>query len=272
MKKTIITLLVAFAAMTACAQFYGVDINKLGPVLKQAQALPRDNAMIIVKSIMTATEKNPMAFRKTLEFVEIHLGNPADSLHNEDMYLAALEHAAKSYVLSSSEKERPQLLLEMAKKNATGTKAADLEYVTPDGKTHRLSEANGKLTLVYFNDPECDACQQVKQNLDASSVKDLAKAGQLNVVAINPVNNEKKWKKAEFPAWMTNGWDKKQQIENEEVYVMPVSLPVFYLLAADGTVLLKNEPSLKRIEAALAKAVAAKDLPSADLVKLLFNK
>ena len=70
---------------------------------------------------------------------------------------------------------------------------------------------------------------------------------------------------------MVNGWDKKQAIENDGIYAMPATLPVFYLLAPDNTVLMKNEPSLKRIESALGKVMTSSDKNPKSLAKLLFN-
>ena len=105
----------------------------------------------------------------------------------------------------------------------------------------------------------------------SQTLKSYVDQGLLKVIGIYPESNEKLWKKSTFPSWIVNGWDKKQQIENEGTYVMPTSLPVFYLLAPDKTVLLKNEPSLKRIESALDKVILSADKTPQSLVTLLFN-
>lgn len=273
MKKLIFSAILAITAcLSGSAQFYGIDVDKLSLLFQQAAKLPQENAVIVVSSTMNALAQNPQGYRKALEFAENRLGNPADSLHNEEMYIACLEHAANGYVLGNNEKERPKLLLDMAKKNRIGTMAADIEYVTTDGKTHHLNAPCEQYTLLYFNDPDCDACQKVKANLENSAtVKDLVNQNLLKVVAIYPESNQKLWKKASYPTWMINGWDKKQAIENEGTYVMPATLPVFYLLAPDKTVLMKNEPSLKRIESALTKVMTSADNNPQSLAKLLFN-
>ena len=273
MRKLIFSAFLAIAACMSCsAQFYGVDVDKLSLLFKQAGKLPYDNAMIVMNSTMTALSQNPQGYRKALELAENQLGNTADSLHNEELYIACLEHAASSFVLGSSEKERPKMLLEMAKKNRIGTTAADIEYVTPDGKEHHLNEPCEQYTLLYFNDPDCDACQKVKANMEQSTtLKSLVDQALLRVVAIYPDNNQKLWKKSKFPAWMVNGWDKKQAIENDGTYILPATLPVFYLLAPDNTVLMKNEPSLKRIEGALSRVMTSSDKDPQSLAKMLFN-
>lgn len=274
MKKLIFSAILALGSCLGChAQFQGIDVDKLALLVQQASTLPRDNALLVMNSTMTALSENPMGYRKALEFAETRLGNPADSLHNEDLFIACLEHATKSYVLGNSEKDRPRLLLEAARKNRIGTPAADIEYVTADGKSHHLTEACEQYTLVYFNDPDCDACEKVKTRMAQSqTLKSYVDQGLLKVVAIYPEDNQKLWKKATYPTWMVNGWDKKQQIENDGTYMMPASLPVFYLLSPDKTVLMKNEPSLNRIEAALAKVMVSADKDPQSLVTLLFNR
>jgi hypothetical protein len=273
MRKLIFCVMLACAScLISHAQFQGIDVDKLSLLVKQASTLPMDNAILVMKSTMTALSDNPMGYRKALEFAESHLGNPADSLHNEELYITCLEHATQSYVLGKSEKDRPRLLLESAKKNRIGTAASDLVYVTPDGQTHHLTEACDQYTLVYFNDPDCDACEKVKARMDQSpTLKSYVDQGLLQVIAIYPEDNQKLWKKASYPAWMINGWDKKQTIENEGTYMMPASLPVFYLLSPDKIVLMKNEPSLNRIEAALNKVMASANKDPQALAALLFN-
>lgn len=273
MRKLFLFIILSIASCLGCsAQFYGIDLDKLSLLVRQASTLPKDNALLVMNSTMTALSENPSGYRKALEFAESRLGNPADSMHNEELYIACLEHATTSYVLGNSEKERPRLLLEAAKKNRIGTPASDLEYVTPDGQTHHLSEACEQYTLVYFNDPDCDACARVKSRMEQSqTLKGYVDQGLLKVIGIYPESNEKLWKKSTFPSWIVNGWDKKQQIENESTYAMPASLPVFYLLAPDKTVLLKNEPSLKRIESALDKVMLSTDKNPQSLATLLFN-
>ena len=222
-----------------------------------------------MQSTLTALESDSKAYRKAAEIVE-RLGDPADSLHNEELYVTALNKLANSFVLSNTEKERPKLLLEMASKNHVGTNATDIEYATTDGKTHRLLE-NDKIKLIFFNDLNCDACTKTKKAIsESTALSELVKQGQLQVISIYTGNNQKAWKNNAIPDWVVNGWDKKQQIEKDEAYVL-MTTPLFYLLNSDNTVLVKNEPSLSRIEKALGILSANADKNSQELIKLLFN-
>ncbi|MBR6249114.1 MAG: DUF5106 domain-containing protein [Muribaculaceae bacterium] len=270
MKKIGFIALFALVNLMASAQFYGVDTDKLTGLVMQLSNFPQDNAVMILQSTLNSLAEQPKSYRKAVEMIE-RMGDPADSLHNEVLYAAGLSHVVSSYVLSGSEKARPQAMLAVAKKNAIGGAATDVQLTLADGKTTQLLAGNGKPTLVYFNDPSCEACHQVKANLEASKlVKDMAEGGELNVVAVYPGKEQKQWKRNTFEPWIVNGYDKAQAIEENDAYALP-TMPLFYLLAADGTVLIKNEPSLSRIENALNMLKLNPDKDNATLVKLLFN-
>lgn len=275
MKKFFLSIVLAFTLSNiAQAQnaFFGVNPEKFTSLLTQVQKMPRENALMIVDQTMKLMGETPKGYRRVLELTLPRLGEPTDSLHNEDLYIAVLKHAASSSVLSSSEKARPQALLESALKNSAGTVAADIDYVTLDGTKGNLLNNDNKFTLVYFNDPDCDACAKVKENLDASSaVKQAVETGLLRLVAINPMSNEKQWKKAKMPQWIINGWNKSQSINEGGSYDLP-TLPVFFVLGRDNTVLAKNEASLKRVERIVATIMANSSKDSNTLVNMVFNK
>lgn len=273
MKKFILSLALTLAmgnVAHAQDQFFGINPDKFIALISTAKKMPHDNAMLIVGQTMKVLSTSPKGYRKALDTAIMRLSDPTDSIHNEEMLIAILTDASKSMVLSNNERMRPQALLESALKNRIGTKAADVDFVSTDGKTYNLLNNDNRFTLVYFNDPDCDACGKVKENLAASTVvKQAFDTGLLKVVAINPMNNEKEWKKVQMPSWIVNGWNKSQTINNGS-YDLP-NLPVFFLLGRDNTVLLKNEASLKNIEKAIKTVMTKCDEDPTTLAKLLFN-
>ena len=269
MKKFLLSCLVALACISAQAQFFGVDTDKLNTLFNGLNKLPHDNAVMILKSTMNTLSNDPKAYRKAVEIIE-RMGNPADSLHNEVLYTEGLKTITSSFVLGASELDRPKLLLEMAQKNNSGSKATDIQYVTADGNTHHLLDGD-KPKLIFFNDLDCDACTKAKQAMAASqTIKAAVEQGKLQVIAIYTGTSEKAWKKAEYPAWVTCGWDKTQQVEGAEAYVLPTT-PLFYLLNSDNTVLIKNEPSLSRMEKAVEAMTTSTEASSIKLAKLLYS-
>ena len=118
MKKILFSMMAVLMGFgTIQAQFFGVDTDRLSTLITSAQALPQDNAVLILNSTLKAMENDGKAYRKVVEFVE-RMGDPTDSLHNEVLYTEGLKNVVNSFVLSNSEKERPKALLALAQKNA----------------------------------------------------------------------------------------------------------------------------------------------------------
>ena len=135
-----------------------------------------------------------------------------------------------------------------------GSVAADFDYVVAGDKaTHHLKDLKADNILVYFNNPDCESCEAVKQRLAENElINNLVNDKKLIVLAIYPYDDQKLWKKAKYPKMMINGWNQSHQIEYAELYDLP-TLPCFYLLDKDYKVLIKNEGSLNKVEAMLKK-------------------
>lgn len=274
MKKLILGIVIALATINATqaqTPFFGVDQNKVVSLVSQAEKMPHDNAILIINTTFQALSNNPKAYRKALDTVLPRLSEPTDSMHNEELYITVLKHATSSLTLTNSEKELPKALLQQALKNKVGDPATDIDFVTTDGKKQNLLNNDNKYTLVYFNDPDCDACAKVKENLNVSeTIKKAVADGKMRVVAINPMSNEKLWKKTSMPEWIVNGWNKSQSINNDGTYDLP-TLPVFFLLSTDNTVLLKNEASLQRVEKVVEKILNGNATSAEEIIKNIFN-
>ena len=257
MKKIIFTAIVALAGcfsihgqMLPTPEKYTEYINQVYEIA----AADQTKAEFLMNTTMEALSKDPKAYRQMMELAERRFSDAADPIHNEGLYMAVLKHATEKFVLSSAEKEKQRLLLEGAKKNMIGTVAADFDYVTPkDKKTHHLKDLKADYILVYFNNPDCESCEAVKERLASNElINQLINDKKLTVLGIYPYDDQKLWKKAKYPNMMINGWNQSRQIEYAELYDLP-TLPCFYLLDHDYKVLIKNEGSLNKVEAMLKK-------------------
>ena len=252
MKKLIFTALLAIAGwLTSQAQSMPAP-EKYNEFIEQVAAQDAFNAEFLMEATMESLKDNPKGYRQMLELAERRFSDPADPIHNENLYMVVLKHATEKYVLSNTEKEKHRLLLEGAKKNMIGTVAADFDYVTPNDKNvHNLKDLKANHILVYFNNPDCESCEVVKQRLAENEyINQLIRDKKLIVLAIYPYEDQKLWKKTSYPKMMINGWNKSHNIEYGELYDLP-TLPCFYLLDQNFTVLVKNEGSLNKVEAKL---------------------
>ncbi len=258
MKKLILAAMVAIAGWLN-GQAQGMPApEKYNDYLEQVVKMDQVKAEFLINATLETLATDPKGYRQMLELAEKRFSDPADPLHNEGLYMAVLKHATEKFVLSAAEKEKQRLLLEGAKKNMEGSIAADFDYITPKDKTARhLKELKADYILVYFNNPDCESCETVKQRLAENElINQLVTDKKLIVLAIYPYDDQKLWKKAKYPDMMINGWNQSRQIEYAELYDLP-TLPCFYLLNKDYKVLIKNEGSLNKVEAKLKELTTA---------------
>ena len=233
------------------------------------------NWLLIITAVFTlqciaATNENNTLER--LRFAEQHYASPADSLHNEEAYIAALLDVINDSTLDENEKVRPRFLLESAMKNRIGTVAADLELSNPDGNTCHLHQLDSVLTLLFFNSPDCGSCQINKERLDTiQDINDYVNAGLLQIVAIYPYDDKDLWCNTNYPSNMLNFWNEDQAVYEDDVYDLPC-IPVYYLLNRDRRVLIKNEVSLNRMMRALERILLSSDRSTDTLLHLLYNQ
>jgi len=261
MKKLILATIVAIAGwFNAQAQSVPAP-EKYNAFIEQVAAMEQNKAEFLMTATMETLAKDPKAYRQMMELAERRFSDAADPIHNEGLYMTVLKHTTEKFVLSSAEKEKQRLLLEGAKKNQIGSIAADFDYVTPDNNTvHQLKELKADHILVYFNNPDCESCETVKQRLANNElINELIKEKKLIVLAIYPYDDQKLWKKASYPKMMINGWNQSRKIEYAELYDLP-TLPCFYLLDKDYKVLIKNEGSLNKVEAMLKSLTTAQEV------------
>ena len=228
--------------------------EKYNQLLEQMVNLEQRKAEFLMNATMETLAKDPKGYRQMMELAERRFSDAADPIHNEGLYMVVLKHVTENFVLSNAEKEKQRLLLEGAKKNMIGSVAADFDYVVAGDKaTHHLKDLKADNILVYFNNPDCESCEAVKQRLAENElINNLVNDKKLIVLAIYPYDDQKLWKKAKYPKMMINGWNQNHQIEYAELYDLP-TLPCFYLLDKDYKVLIKNEGSLNKVEAMLKK-------------------
>jgi len=245
--------------------------EKYNKLLEQVVQMEQSRAEFLMKATMETLAKDPKGYRQMMELAEKRFSDAADPLHNEGLYMVVLKHATENFVLSNAEKERQRLLLEGAKKNRIGSVAADFDYVIPNDKSVRhLKDIKCNYILVYFNNPDCEACETAKQRLASSElINKMVDENKLVVLAIYPYDDQKLWKKAKYPKIMINGWNQSRQIEYNELYDLP-TLPCFYLLDKDYKVLIKNEGSLNKVEAMLKELTTVMEMAPAPATEAPF--
>lgn len=237
------------------------DMERMGPAvvgyLQLLASVPAQDAAWSISGMLDkAMAGNYAAFERFTEWYEEALYDPNSPLRNEELYIPVLRYIVASPRVDSLMKLRPRSQLDMALRNRPGDVATDFAYTTPDGRAQRLSALKARFTLLYFYNPDCPACREIKDYIRSSQVfGDWMKKG-LRVLAVYPDEDLALWQQrlSQMPEGWTVGCDKEHKLMNERLYDLK-AIPTLYLLAGDKWVILKDAP-VEVVEAWLAAEAA----------------
>lgn len=222
------------------------DMERMGPAvvgyLQLLASVPAQDAAGSISGMLDkAMEGNYAAFERFTEWYEETLYDPNSPLRNEELYIPVLEYTVSSPRVDSLMKLRPRSQLDMALRNRHGDVAADFAYTTPDGRAHRLSGLKARFTLLYFYNPDCPACREIKDYIGTSQhFGDWMEKG-LRVLAVYPDEDLTLWRErlSQMPEGWIVGCDKGHKLMDERLYDLK-AIPTLYLLDGDKRVILKD--------------------------------
>ena len=206
-----------------------------------AEPQARRNA---VDRLMTAAQADSTAYYKLADIAEKYLYDPNSPMLSEDIYILFLEKLADSPLAGEYGALRYRYQLEAALKNRPGDIAADLTYVTREGRSCRLhsTPVDGALLIIFY-DPECDHCKGIMASIYGdASISDAVADGRLAVLALCSEGTREQWESTagSLPAEWGVGYV-TSDITGRQIYVLR-AMPTLYLLDADKRVVLKDAP------------------------------
>lgn len=200
-----------------------------------------DNAAVASAAarLMRRAEADSQAYTIIAETAEKYLYEPDSPMCDDNYYMMFLEAMLDSDALDEYEKIRPAYQLDTARKNRTGTVAADFAYVDRNGTRHTLHDTDAGLLLVIFYDPDCTHCMEVIATLRASAeITQATESGQLTVVAVFADGDAASWRRGTLPDTWVDALD-LTGVQEQALYAFK-QLPATYLLDSDKTVLMKD--------------------------------
>lgn len=169
-----------------------------------------------------------------------YLAESQSPVFNEELYIMMLQSLLSSDMLDSARRAKYRVILNTEMKNRVGEVATDFEFMLRDGERGRLSEINAKYILVFFSDPDCDRCNLVKAQIDASAVVRIKLLlGDLALLSVCVEGDTDAWKRIKTPDEWIDACDEKCAIYDQELYDIP-GLPSFYLLDSSHRVILRD--------------------------------
>lgn len=169
-----------------------------------------------------------------------YLAESQSPVFNDELYIMMLQSLLSSDMLDSARRAKYSVILNTEMKNRVGEVATDFEFMLRDGGRGRLSEINAKYILVFFSDPDCDRCNLVKAQIDASAVVRIKLLlGDLALLSVCVEGDTDAWKRIKTPDEWIDACDEKCAIYDQELYDIP-GLPSFYLLDSSHRVILRD--------------------------------
>lgn len=169
-----------------------------------------------------------------------YLAESQSPVFNEELYIMMLQSLLSSDMLDSARRAKYSVILNTEIKNRVGEVATDFEFMLRDGERGRLSEIDAKYILVFFSDPDCDRCNSVKAQIDASAVVRIKLLlGDLALLSVCVEGDTDAWKRIKTPDEWIDACDEKGEIYDQELYDIP-GLPSFYLLDSSHRVILRD--------------------------------
>lgn len=195
-----------------------------------------------MENMMQKAESDSIAYMRFVNICEKYLYGANSPYRSDELYIPVLQSIINTNIIDENHKIVAEYRLRMAMKNRIGNHAADFEYTLASGITHRLYDIKAEFVLLFINNPECNACKEYAERIQASQViQQLIREKLLTVLAVYPDADLDEWRnyRTQIPANWINAYDKKLAIRNDEIYDLR-AIPTLYLLDKDKKVLLKD--------------------------------
>ena len=190
---------------------------------------------------------------QTVALATRYFYDPNSPVRSEDLYLPFVSKLAASALIDPDYRHAYEWDARMCALNRAGTPAADFVFIDTAGKRRTLYGIKAQRTLLIFGNPDCTACKEIMETMNAYPEISLQiAAGTLKVVDIFIDEDIDLWRGRmdAYPASWINGYDPSFTIRTELIYNVR-AVPSPYLLDAKKTVLLKDATPEKVLGALL---------------------
>ena len=163
-------------------------------------------------------------------------------VRNEEMFIRLCRSMESVPQVEVVLKQRASFARRLAEKNRVGQSAIDFTYTLASGKQGRMYGLKADYTLLFFYNPDCHTCMEIKNAMKQSSrLKEWVSSGKMKVLTLYPDEDVALWRGHlnELSNEWVNGYDKGQVLTHELLYDLS-AIPSFYLLDKDKKVLLKD--------------------------------
>jgi hypothetical protein len=215
----------------------------------------KDGGVALVKSLMEKAGQNAPMMDMFFRIARAVFYDPNSLLRNDELYLPVLEAIYDSPIVSEESRAYAAETMMLVSRNCPGNPAEDFSFLTIQNRPGSLYGIRAPYTLVFFSNPGCNMCRDIREAMSASSlIGEMVRSRKLTVLALYPDEDTELWLsyKDEIPSEWINARDPGCTISSSGLYDLK-AIPSLYLLDADKTVLLKDCTEVRQIEAALSE-------------------
>ena len=212
-----------------------------------------DMGLECVESVMYRASAHERAFGMFVMAARQVLADPNSDLRDDELYMPVLRARIASPFTDEVSRERCRYRLGILSQNRLGHKANNIRYTLVDGFEGTLYGIKAEYTLVFINNPGCEMCRKVREEICSSDLLSrYISSGRLKVLAIYPDQDLDEWLRyrSEMPSSWINGYDRECVMRTDGTYNL-AAIPSLYLLDKDKTVLVKDAVSIPLIESAI---------------------
>lgn len=228
----------------------GYDEASLRAYVLGTPATSESKALASLDSILVAASNDSVVFRKTVSFLTEPFSSPNSSYRNQHLYAKLLEAEMQSNWFLAEEKGIAKGKLTLLQQNNLGNVANDFPYTTPGGAVLQMHAINANFLLLYFNNPECEACKEMKASLAGSAIiTQKIKSGELKVLSVYMGTDKANWRShlGEYPKPWLQGIGEDATLYKAKKYDLS-AIPTMYLLDKDKRVLMRDYFTTQSIE------------------------
>ncbi len=217
------------------------------------ERVPREVGAECVEQVMDRASASKNTFDMFVMAAREVLADPNSQWRDDELYMPVLRVRIASPFTDEATRERLRYRLDILSQNRIGHKANNIRYTLFDGFEGTLYGIKAEYTLLFINNPGCELCRTVREEICASALlSGYIASGRLKVLAIYPDQDLDEWLRyrSEMPSSWINGYDRECVMRTDGTYNL-AAIPSLYLLDKDKTVLVKDAVSIPLIESAI---------------------
>ena len=204
--------------------------------------VPQDVETIAIQTLFKQAAPHSRMLWHFWETMSNYWHDPNSPIKNEEKFIAMCRSVEALPQVEETLRQRASYARTLAEKNRIGTKAIDFVYTLVSGRQGKLYDLKAKYTLLFFYNPDCHTCTDIKQAMKNSLLlQNMVGSGEMKVLTVYPDEDLNLWREKlpEMANEWINGYDKGQVLTLEQRYDLS-SIPSFYLLDKDKRVVLKD--------------------------------